>query len=61
MNTSDLPDIIDSSSGANFIDDDTIKNIIFSFRAKGLDAYVVPQSKFLPMHNRREDIIVYKP
>jgi hypothetical protein len=43
------------------IDDAVIMALLAQARAAGADAYVLPQSPELPMANRREDILVYRP
>jgi hypothetical protein len=43
------------------IDDAVVLGILGHCRAAGFDAYVVPQPPELPMANRREDVLVYRP
>jgi len=43
------------------IDDAVMLGIIMRIRTQGFDAYWVPQSQNLPMANRREDILIFKP
>ena len=43
------------------IDDELLLELIRSARGSGLDAYLLPQPDALPMANRREDLLVYKP
>jgi hypothetical protein len=43
------------------IDDAVILGLLTRARAAGVDAYVLPQSPTLPMHNRREDVLIRKP
>jgi 2-polyprenyl-3-methyl-5-hydroxy-6-metoxy-1,4-benzoquinol methylase len=43
------------------IDDAIILGLLARARAAGADAYLLPQPASLPMHNRREDILVRKP
>ena len=43
------------------IDDSVVLAIISRARAQGFDAWVVPQAKRLPMSNRREDILIFRP
>jgi SAM-dependent methyltransferase len=43
------------------IDDAVVLSIIRHSRDAGFHAYVVPQPESLPMHNRREDILVVRP
>ena len=46
---------------AGQIDDAVVFAILQRARAAGFDAFVVPQPGTLPMHNRREDILVIRP
>jgi hypothetical protein len=43
------------------IDDDTILSILSTARRSGLHAFLLPQPAGLPMHNRREDILIVRP
>jgi len=43
------------------LDDAVILSIIMRCRQAGFDAYCLPQPADLPMANRREDILIYKP
>jgi len=43
------------------IDDGVILGILFRLRLSGFDCFVMPQSPDLPMANRREDILIYRP
>jgi hypothetical protein len=43
------------------MDDSVVISIISRARSQGFHAWVVPQSKSLPMANRREDILIRKP
>jgi hypothetical protein len=43
------------------IDDAVVLRLLARARAAGVDAYVLPQPSTLPMHNRREDILLRKP
>lgn len=43
------------------IDDAVVLGILARCRAAGFDAYAVPQPPELPMANRREDVLVYRP
>lgn len=43
------------------IDDSTVFFILQRARASGFQAYILPQSDQLPMHNRREDILIVRP
>jgi len=46
---------------ATQIDDSVILASLMRVRAAGYHAYVVPQPQALPMANRREDILIYRP
>ena len=46
---------------AGRLDDSVILAIVARCRARGFDAYILPQSPDLPMANRREDILVVRP
>lgn len=43
------------------MDDAVILSIVARMRAAGFDAYILPQADTLPMANRREDILIYRP
>jgi 2-polyprenyl-3-methyl-5-hydroxy-6-metoxy-1,4-benzoquinol methylase len=43
------------------IDDGVVFGILLRYRSAGFDAYVVPQSRTLPMQNRREDLLIVRP
>lgn len=43
------------------MDDSVVLAILARARAQGFHAWVVPQSPYLPMANRREDILIRKP
>jgi SAM-dependent methyltransferase len=43
------------------IDDRLLLGLVESARETGFDAYLVPQPDSLPMANRREDLLVYRP
>lgn len=43
------------------IDDSVVFALLQRARAAGFHAYVVPQPAALPMHNRREDILIIRP
>ncbi len=42
------------------IDDAVVMGIIQRYRGFGFDTYLLPQNAKLPMHNRREDILICK-
>jgi hypothetical protein len=46
---------------AGRIDDSVVLSILARVRAQGFHGWVVPQTKALPMANRREDILICKP
>lgn len=43
------------------IDDAILAGMIQRAQASGCDAYLLPQAKDLPMHNRRDDLLIKKP
>lgn len=43
------------------IDDAVLLGLVARVRSSGADAYLVPQPPELPMANRREDLLIYKP
>lgn len=49
------------SAQATDFDDDGLLGIVRSARARGFDAWVVPQPLTLPLGNRREDILIGRP
>lgn len=61
MNTDKDPDIIFNTIEFNKIDDSVIFYIIDRARAQGYNAFIVPQGQNLPMANRREDILIFRP
>jgi len=58
--TSEMPNLSPSSSKEMF-DDESILHLVKHVRARGFDAYVLPQANDLPMANRREDILIARP
>lgn len=61
MQTSDVPSVNFAAVETDRIDDAVIVGMIMRVRAQGCDAYWLPQAPGLPMSNRREDIVIYKP
>lgn len=47
--------------GENRLDDGVMAGILLRYRNMGLDTYLLPQGEKLPLHNRREDILIRKP
>jgi hypothetical protein len=43
------------------IDDGVVFGIVMRYRSAGFDAYVLPQSRALPLQNRREDLLIVRP
>jgi 2-polyprenyl-3-methyl-5-hydroxy-6-metoxy-1,4-benzoquinol methylase len=60
MKTDSDPDVDFCSIEYDKIDDAVILGMIMRARAQGCDAYWMPQPANLPMHNRREDILIVK-
>jgi len=57
-NTKEKPKIDRYAIRHNTIDDAVIFSILTRCRNTGLEAYLLPQNKELPMANRREDILI---
>ena len=57
----ETPEINFNQVEENKIDDSVVLSIINRARIQGFDAYLVPQNSRLPMGNRREDILIFKP
>ena len=61
METADIPEVDFRAIEFDKIDDAVILSVIMRVRSQGCDAYWLPQPSDLPMHNRREDILIFKP
>lgn len=61
MNTDKAPIVDFITVEKDKIDDSVMMAIIMRVRSQGCDAYWLSQPKDLPMANRREDILIYKP
>ncbi|MEN6391324.1 MAG: class I SAM-dependent methyltransferase [Syntrophomonas sp.] len=61
MQTSEPPEVAFNNIECGQIDDAVVFALLQRARLAGFDAYVVPQSAGLPMANRREDILIYRP
>jgi hypothetical protein len=61
MGTDAPPDVAFNVPEPAQIDDALLFGLLMRCRAAGLDAYIVPQPADLPLANRREDIVIYKP
>jgi len=59
--TNEPPPVFLTATKLGGIDDSIILAILSRMRARGYEAYVLPQSNGLPFCNRREDILVVKP
>jgi len=57
----DRPDVHFNSLDSGLIDDSIVLAMLARARAAGFHAWVVRQSEDLPMANRREDVLIYKP
>lgn len=55
------PSVIFNNLSPGEIDDSIVIAIISRARLQGFNAWIVPQSKSLPMSNRREDIVIQRP
>jgi hypothetical protein len=51
----------EAEAGPDKIDDAVLLGLVARARAAGFDAHLVPQADGLPMANRREDLLVYRP
>ena len=61
MKTGDTPSVAFNSLDVRDIDDAVVLGLVTRARNAGVDAFVVPQPANLPMANRREDLLLYKP
>lgn len=61
MKTEENPKVEFNRNEAGQIDDAVLFSMIMRARQAGFDAYLLPQSKDLPMANRREDILIRRP
>lgn len=61
MQSSKAPQIKPYSFNSSDIDDGLLFGILLRMRNKGLHAFLVPQNPSLPLSNRREDLLIYKP
>ena len=61
METTDAPHVEFNVPEPAYMDDAVIISLLMRARAAGFDAYLVPQNADLPMANRREDLLFYKP
>ncbi len=59
--SSEHPEVVFNRLEPAHIDDSVIFALLQRARLAGFDAFVVPQGPKLPMHNRREDILIRKP
>ena len=55
------PEVAHNTIEPGVIDDAVVFAILQRARAAGFHAYVLPQPATLPMHNRREDILIVRP
>ncbi len=55
------PEVLFNKLEPGQMDDSVVLAILARARAQGFHAWVVPQSPYLPMANRREDILIRKP
>lgn len=61
MKTTDDPIVDFFKIEFNQIDDSVLAGMIQRAQALGCDAYLIPQANNLPMHNRRDDLLIRKP
>jgi hypothetical protein len=57
----DPPEVMFNQLEHERIDDAVLLGLVARARAAGFDAHLVPQAEALPMANRREDLLVYRP
>jgi hypothetical protein len=57
----DAPEVTYDAPTPGQIDDAVLLGLLARVRASGCDAYLVPQPEGLPMANRREDLLIYRP
>jgi hypothetical protein len=55
------PDVTWSGIERATIDDAVVLGLVARARGAGFDAHVIPQAEALPMANRREDLLIYRP
>jgi SAM-dependent methyltransferase len=55
------PEVIFNAIELERIDDAVLLGLVARARAAGFDAHLAPQAESLPMANRREDLMVYRP
>jgi hypothetical protein len=59
--STDPPPISFNALEPGKIDDSVLLALVARAREAGFDAYLVPQADGLPMANRREDLVIYRP
>jgi hypothetical protein len=55
------PVVKHNTTEAGLLDDSVVFSILHRARLAGFHAFVLPQPEALPMHNRREDILIVRP
>ena len=58
--TDTMPEITNTHQEQTQIDDAVINSILQRYRNLGYEVYLLPQNEKLPMHNRREDLLICK-
>jgi hypothetical protein len=61
MQTEEKPQVQFNTLENDQIDDAVLLSLLMRARAAGFDGYLLPQPPDLPMANRREDLLIYKP
>jgi hypothetical protein len=61
MKTDQPPEVHFNTLEPGAIDDALLTGLMLRARAAGFDAYLLPQDPRLPMSNRREDMVIYRP
>jgi SAM-dependent methyltransferase len=61
MKTNEKPRVLYNTVEEKKINDTVLLSLVMRAQAAGFDAYIMPQGNKLPMHNRRDDILIIRP
>jgi hypothetical protein len=61
METDNAPTVRHLGLEPTRIDDAVVIAILLRYRLAGFETYLLPQSGELPIHNRREDVLIVRP
>lgn len=61
MQTESEPEVVMNAIEFNEFDDGIVFGILNRYRSFGMETYLLPQPRELPMSNRREDILIWRP